>query len=32
MGGAAIHYDRQLQNKSFTVGLWMLDSFTWKKY
>jgi hypothetical protein len=32
MGGAAVHYDRQLQNKSFTVGPWMLDSFTWKKY
>ncbi|MBZ5698895.1 MAG: hypothetical protein LAN18_10140 [Acidobacteriia bacterium] len=32
MGGAAIHYDRRLQNESFTVGPWMLDSFTWKKY
>ena len=32
MGGAAVHYDRTLQNKSFTVGPWMLDSFTWKKY
>jgi Tfp pilus assembly protein PilX len=32
MGGAAIHYDRRLQNEDFTVGPWMLDSFTWKKY
>jgi hypothetical protein len=32
MGGTAVHYDRRLQNKSFTVGPWMLDSFTWKKY
>jgi Tfp pilus assembly protein PilX len=32
MGGAAVHYDRTLQNKSFTIGPWMLDSFTWKKY
>jgi Tfp pilus assembly protein PilX len=32
MGGAAVHYDRQLQNKGFTVGPWMLDSFTWDKY
>jgi Tfp pilus assembly protein PilX len=30
-GGAAVHYDRRLQNKDFTVGPWMLDSFTWKK-
>jgi Tfp pilus assembly protein PilX len=32
MGGTAIHYDRQLQNSAFTVGPWMLDSFSWKKY
>lgn len=32
MGGAAVHYDRQLQNKAFMVGPWMLDSFSWKKY
>jgi len=31
-GGASIHYDRSLQNKFLTVGNWMLDSFTWKKY
>jgi PilX N-terminal len=32
MGGSAIHYDRHLANAGFTVGNWMLDSFTWKKY
>ncbi len=32
MGGAAIHYDRKLKNTAFTVGNYMLDSFTWKKY
>lgn len=32
MGGAAIHYDRELQNTAFNVGNYMLDSFTWKKY
>jgi Tfp pilus assembly protein PilX len=31
MGGAAVHYDRKLQNKAYTLGPWMLDSFTWKK-
>ena len=31
-GGAAIHYDRALQNKFLTTGNWMLDSFTWKKF
>jgi len=32
MGGAAIHYDRRLQDQAFTVGNYMLSSFTWKKY
>ena len=32
MGGATIYYDRRLSNSAFTVGNWMLDSFTWKKY
>jgi len=32
MGGTSIHYDRHLANSGFTVGNWMLDSFTWKKY
>ena len=32
MGGAAIHYDRRLKNTAFTVGNYMLHSFTWKKY
>jgi len=31
-GGADIYYDRQLQNAAFTIGNWMLQSFTWKKY
>jgi Tfp pilus assembly protein PilX len=31
-GGAALHYDTNLQNKFSTSGNWMLDSFTWKKY
>jgi hypothetical protein len=32
MGGAAIHYDRRLKDTAFTVGNYMLSSFTWKKY
>jgi Tfp pilus assembly protein PilX len=32
MGGAAIYYDRRLNNSGFTVGNYMQDSFTWKKY
>lgn len=32
MGGAAIYYDRRLNNEGFTIGNYMLDSFTWKKY
>jgi Tfp pilus assembly protein PilX len=32
MGGAAIHYDRRLQNSSFILGNYFLSSFTWKKY
>jgi Tfp pilus assembly protein PilX len=32
MGGTAVHYDRQLANEALTVGPWMLDSFSWKKY
>jgi Tfp pilus assembly protein PilX len=31
-GGAAIYYDRALDNSAFTIGNWMLDSFTWRKY
>lgn len=31
-GGTAIHYDRRLANEFFTVGNYMLGSFTWKKY
>jgi len=32
MGGAAIHYDRQLQKTLMNLGNWMLDSFTWSKF
>jgi len=32
MGGAAIYYDRNLNNSAFTVGNYTLDTFTWKKY
>jgi Tfp pilus assembly protein PilX len=31
MGGVNIHYDRHLQNRSYIVGPWLVDSFTWKK-
>lgn len=31
-GGTAVHYDRRLQNEFFTVGNYMMHSFTWKKY
>ena len=31
MGGTKIHYDRHLNDKSYIVGPWMLDEFTWKK-
>jgi hypothetical protein len=32
MGGAAIYYDRRLNNSAFTIGPYTLDTFTWKKY
>lgn len=31
-GGAAIHYDRNLQKSSTTAGNYMLSAFTWKNY
>jgi hypothetical protein len=31
-GHATIHYDRQLANKVMTVGPWMMDSFTWRRF
>lgn len=31
-GGTAIHYDRNLQNTAFTIGNFMLSSFTWKRF
>ncbi|MCU1342243.1 MAG: hypothetical protein JWN92_1666 [Candidatus Acidoferrum typicum] len=32
MGGTAVHYDRNLRKSGYTIGNWMLDSFTWSKY
>lgn len=32
VGNGAIHYDRKLQRKLFTVGNYMLSTFTWAKY
>jgi len=32
MGGAAIYYDRRLNNSGFTLGAYTLDTFSWKKY
>lgn len=32
MGGAAIHYDRQLQKLALTAGNPMMGSFTWKTF
>ncbi len=31
-GGTSIHYDRQLKNEFFTVGNFMLNSFSWSKF
>jgi hypothetical protein len=31
-GGAAIHYDRNLQNSAMTAGNFMMSAFTWKNY
>jgi hypothetical protein len=31
-GGTKIHYDRHLSQSFFTVGNYMLNSFTWKKF
>ena len=31
-GGMHIHYDRHLAKEFFTIGNYMLSSFTWKKY
>jgi hypothetical protein len=32
VGNGAIHYDRKLKRKLFTVGNYMLDTFTWATY
>ena len=31
-GGAAIHYDRHLQNNAMQAGNFMLSAFTWKSF
>jgi Tfp pilus assembly protein PilX len=31
-GGTSFHYDRHLQTSFYTVGNYMVNSFTWKKY
>jgi len=31
-GHAVIHYDRRLQNSALTVGPWMMDSFSWRRF
>jgi hypothetical protein len=32
MGGANIHYDRNLNTSMVTAGNWVLSAFTWKAY
>jgi hypothetical protein len=32
IGGAAIHYDRSMQNRMMTVGNPILHDFTWRSY
>lgn len=32
MGGASIHYDRNLQKDAFTAGNWTMSSFTWSSF
>jgi hypothetical protein len=31
-GGAAIHYDRNLATTAYTIGNYVMSSFTWKKF
>jgi hypothetical protein len=31
-GGATVHYDRSLSTKFFTLGNYVMSSFSWKKY
>ena len=31
-GNARVHYDRRLSTHAMTVGSWMLDSFSWRKF
>lgn len=32
VGNGAIHYDMRLKKKMFTIGNYVLNSFTWNKY
>jgi len=32
VGNGSIHYDRRLQNRPYTVGNYMLNSFSWSKF
>jgi Tfp pilus assembly protein PilX len=32
LGGAAIHYDRNMKNAYLTAGAYMMSAFTWKNY
>ena len=31
-GGATVHYDTSLSTKFFTLGNYVMTSFSWKKY
>jgi Tfp pilus assembly protein PilX len=31
-GSARVHYDRRLSTKAMTVGAWMINSFSWRKF
>jgi hypothetical protein len=31
-GGAAIHWDRRLNNSAMPLGAWMMNSFTWRRF
>ena len=32
MGGASIHYDRNLDKKALAAGNWTMSSFTWSSF
>jgi Tfp pilus assembly protein PilX len=31
-GGATIHWDRRLSSAALTLGAWMMNSFTWRRF